>query len=227
MERHQEAGLLDADLKVIRRGKALEHFSRHYGNVFKSADEKIELKEVLIGINQILDDQRDADRDAPPIAADPLTRDFLRLFYDTDNLPRDQIQKSLRGTGIAPSEFVNLHWCQEAKRIFTLTPPLDFAKTWEKKHRIGMKRDLDQALFLIGACFEGSGINVKETLANRNFKAHPALGEVLEWFTKHGADSTVKAAARLAQQLFKGSVAERSISDKSQLQFIFENKNDA
>jgi adenine-specific DNA methylase len=31
---HQKAGLAVGDLKVIKRGKALEYFSRHYGKVF-------------------------------------------------------------------------------------------------------------------------------------------------------------------------------------------------
>ena len=31
---HQKAGLASGDLKVIKRGKALEYFSRHYGKVF-------------------------------------------------------------------------------------------------------------------------------------------------------------------------------------------------
>jgi putative DNA methylase len=33
LEHHQKAGLPEADLQVIRRGKALEYYSRHYGKV--------------------------------------------------------------------------------------------------------------------------------------------------------------------------------------------------
>src|SRR6266568_7189349 len=34
LEQHQKAGLQEADLRVIRRGKALEYYSRHYGKVY-------------------------------------------------------------------------------------------------------------------------------------------------------------------------------------------------
>ncbi len=227
---HAASGLQEADLQVIRRGKALEYFSKHYGKVFIAEEGDFNLRSAILGINQILDDQRDQSKDVPPVAADPYTRTFLRLFIDTDNLARDQVQKHLRGTGIAPSEFVERNWCREAKKLFTLVPPLEFASGWKGKHRSGIGNsigragggDLDQALFLIGACHEGSGINVKETLSNRNFNAHPALADVLEWFTKHGCNPTVKSAARLALQLFKGSVAEKSIKPDVQPHFAFE-----
>ena len=39
------------------------------------------------------------------MTAEPFTRQFLRLFDGVKELPRDQIQKFLRGTGIAPSDF--------------------------------------------------------------------------------------------------------------------------
>ena len=35
-------------------------------------------------------------------------------------------------------------------------------------------------MFLIGACFEGSGINASDTLNNPNFRPHPALGALLD-----------------------------------------------
>ena len=34
LEAHQKRGLQPGDVKVIRRGKALEYFSRHYGHVY-------------------------------------------------------------------------------------------------------------------------------------------------------------------------------------------------
>ena len=34
LEHHRKEGLPEADLQVIRRGKALEYYSRHYGKVF-------------------------------------------------------------------------------------------------------------------------------------------------------------------------------------------------
>jgi putative DNA methylase len=56
---------------------------------------------------------------------------------------------------------------------------------------------LDQALVLIGACFDGSGINASDTLKNENFKPHAALKALLEWLEKRGANvQTRNATAR-------------------------------
>ena len=221
LEHHQQAGLQEADLQVIRRGKALEHYSRHYGKVHVSEESEIELREVLAGINLILDNQRSRGLDIPT-DAEPYTQVFLRLFADVNSLPRDQVQKFLRGTGISSSEFTDKNWCHEAKKVFILTPPLEFAKSWEKKHRVGMKRDLDQALFLIGACHEQSGINVKDTLNNIHFVPHPATEAVLEWFTRHGSHAETKSAARLALQLFKEHYAKKHGKPSDQQQFGFD-----
>ncbi len=203
LEHHQEEGLPEADLQVIRRGKALEYFSRHYGKVFKDQDTPMSVLEALLGINQLLDEEAGGIKEAPPHNAEPFTRMLLRLFDGVRELPRDQMQKFLRGTGSAPSDFVNRGWVYEEKKVFHLTSPPDLAQVWIGKHRKGLQSDYDQAMFLIGACFEGSGINASETLNNGNFKAHPALGAILTWFKTHGADSPVRNAATTAARLYR------------------------
>jgi putative DNA methylase len=175
LEHHQNEGLPEADLQVIRRGKALEYFSRHYGKVYKDQDTPMTVLEALLGINQLLDEEAGGIKEAPPHNAEPFTRMLLRLFDGRDQLPRDQMQKFLRGTGSAPSDFSDRGWVCEEKKVFYLTPPLDLARSWIGKHRKGMQSDYDQAMFLVGACFEGSGINVSDTLSNPNFRPHPAL----------------------------------------------------
>lgn len=85
------------------------------------------------------------------------------------------MQKFLRGSGVAPDEFEQRGWCSERSKIFSVVDPLSFARDWQGRHRRKLSVDLDQALVLIGACFEGSGINASETLKNENFKAHPLL----------------------------------------------------
>ena len=57
LEHHQKGGLPDADLQVIRRGKALEYFSRHYGKVFVDEGRPMSVEEALVGINQLLDEE--------------------------------------------------------------------------------------------------------------------------------------------------------------------------
>jgi putative DNA methylase len=53
--------LSDADIRVILRGKALEFYSRHYGQVFTSADEPLSIRHALGGINQLLDEDTGDD----------------------------------------------------------------------------------------------------------------------------------------------------------------------
>ncbi|MFZ5787401.1 MAG: DUF1156 domain-containing protein [Acidobacteriota bacterium] len=203
LEHHQKGGLPDADLQVIRRGKALEYFSRHYGKVYVDEGKPMSVEEALVGINQLLDEETGQVADPPPVTAEPFTRQFLRLFDKRSELPRDQMQKFLRGTGIAPSEFVERGWCSEVKKVYHLTPPIDIARDWQGRHRRKLTSDYDQAVFLIGACFENSGIKASDTLVNENFKPHPALGALLDWFSTRGAATEIRNAASRAGMILR------------------------
>ena len=205
LEQHEKAGLGEADLQVIRRGKALEYYSRHYGKVYieRGREDKFTVKDALVGINQLLDDEAESSHGIPPFNAEPYTRQFLRLFCGKSSLPRDQIQKFLRGTGVSPVEFEDRGWCKEEKKIFYLTHPLDWAKDWKGKPRKSMARDFDQAYFLIGACYEDSGIKVSDTLNSGSFAPHPAIVDLLSWFVLHGSDQEVKDAADRARSIYK------------------------
>jgi len=226
LEHHQKSGLPEADLQVIRRGKALEYFSRHYGKVLIDDGRAMSVLEALVGINQLLDEESGGIKDPPPVTAEPFTRQFLRLFDGVTELPRDQMQKFLRGTGIAPSDFEGRGWCSEVKKIYQLTPPLEIARAWQGKHRRGMTSDYDQAAFLIGACFENSGINATDTLANDNFKPHPALGTLLEWLATRGATSEIRNASSRAQTILR---SWRSKHEKQfqQMSLFFDDQGEA
>ncbi len=203
LEQHHTAGLQEADLQVIRRGKALEYYSKHYGKVYVEKGRPFSVREALVGINTLLDDERDTNKETPPVNAEPYTRQFLRLFTDKTAIPRDQMQKFLRGTGVSPSEFTERGWCSETQKVFHVTPPLELAREWKGAVRSGMARDFDQSMFLIGACYPNSGIRVQDTLDSPNFKPHPATPGILDWLTRHGGDSEIKTAARLAKQLYE------------------------
>ena len=95
LEAHQKRGLGRGNIKVIRRGKALEYFSRHYGHVYVEQGREFTVREALAGINNLLDDE-EPGRPVPPVLAEPFTRQFLRIFDRTSEVPRDQIQKILR-----------------------------------------------------------------------------------------------------------------------------------
>ncbi len=215
LEHHQKAGLQQADLQVIRRGKALEYFSKHYGKVYIEKGREFTVREALAGINQLLDDQQDAKADVPPVDAEPYTRQFLRLFADTTAVPRDQMQKYLRGTGISPTAFEERGWCKEVKKVFHLASPLAFAQQWKGKPRQGMGRDFDQAFFLIGGCVENSGIRVHDTLNSDRFEPHVATGLILEWFTHHGGDTQTRDAAKIARQIYSNWEASNDTKVKA------------
>ncbi|MCC7337863.1 MAG: hypothetical protein IT422_22475 [Pirellulaceae bacterium] len=212
IEQHQKEGLGEADLQVIRRGKALEYYSRHYGKVYieKGHEDEFTVKDALVGINQLLDDESDTTTERPPELAEPYTRQFLRLFADKDSLDRDQIQKFLKGTGVSPSEFVERGWCTEEKKVFIIADPVGWAKEWKGKSRRAMARDFDQAYFLIGASYEDSGIKVSDTLNSPSFVPHPALGDLLQWFVQHAPNPEMKAATERARQLYKAWQAKNT-----------------
>ena len=108
------------------------------------------------------------------------------------------MQKFLKGSITTPDEFVQRGWCAEKNKVFTRTDALYFAREWQGKHRRKLTSDLDQALVLIGACFDRSGINASDTLKNENFKPHVALKPLLEWLHRNGPDQATRNAASRA-----------------------------
>ena len=222
LSQHQKEGLPAADLQVIKRGKALEYFSRHYGKVFIEQGREFTIREALVGINQLLDDDTGTagGPEAPPSNAEPYTRQFFRLFYETTQVPRDQMQKFLRGTGIAPSDFEERGWCSEKNKVFILTPPLELARAWKGASRKGMARDFDQTMFLVGGCVEGSNIRVMDTLDSPNFAPHPATAELVDWLTRHGGSQEIKFAAQRARTIYRDWLGKNKAKAQEQMKLF-------
>ncbi|MDC0404230.1 hypothetical protein OAM26_04275 [Porticoccaceae bacterium] len=208
LEHHQSEGLPVADIQVIKRGKALEYFSRHYGQVYVEEGREFTVNEALVGINQILDDQSESASGGTPVVCEPNTRQFLRIFAGQPSVERDQMQKFLRGSGIGPSTFVALGWATETTRpkAFHWRSPLETAQERMASNR-SVSRDFDQAMLLVGACYPESGIKTKKIL-DESFKPHPALGHLLDWLMHNGADSTMRTATITARQLYTRWEAE-------------------
>ena len=222
LEQHRTEGLPAADLDVIRRGKALEHFSRHYGKVYIEQGRAFGIREALPAIKQIVDEESDSlgGTESLPANAEPYTRQFFRLFYATTQVPRDQMQKFLRGTGIAPSDFEERGWCSEKNKVFTLTPPIEFARAWKGAPRKGMARDFDQTMFLVGGCVEGSNIRVTDTLDSPNFAPHPATAELVDWLTRHGGSQEIKFAAQRARTIYRDWLGKNKAKAQEQMQLF-------
>ncbi len=210
LENHAKEGLPAADIQVIRRGKALEYFSRHYGKVYVDEGRAISVRDALVGINQLIDEDADKGKEPPPVNAEPMSRQFLRTFDGKAEIARDQLQKFLKGSITTPDEFVQRGWCSEKSKIFTVVDPLDFSRDWQGKHKRKLTSDLDQALVLIGACYDGSGINAADTLKNDNFKPHVALKPLLEWLQKNGADQPIRNAASRAVSIYNAWAATQT-----------------
>ncbi len=218
LEHHQTEGLPIADIQVIKRGKALEYFSRHYGQVYVEEGREFTVNEALVGINQILDDQSESESGGTPVVCEPNTRQFLRIFAHQSSVDRDQMQKFLRGSGIAPSTFVGLGWATETTRqkTFHWRSPMELAQERMASNR-NVSRDFDQAMLLVGACYPESGINTKKILDD-NFKPHPALGHLLDWLVHNGVDIAMRNASSVARQLYTSweadhqSVVQQQIS---------------
>lgn len=208
LENHAREGLPAADIQVIRRGKALEYFSRHYGKVYVDEGQAISVRDALIGINQLIDEDADKGKEVPPVNLEPMSRQFLRTFDGKSEIPRDQLQKFLKGSITTPDEFVQRGWCTEKNKVFTLVDPLDFARDWQGKHKRKLISDLDQALVLIGACIDGSGINAADTLKNENFKPHAALKPLLDWMGRHAAMPQSRNAAIRAITIYNNWAAQ-------------------
>ena len=223
LDNHTRDGLQAADLRIIKIGKALEYYSRHYGAVWLNEDTKMSVRDAVLGIKTIIDDDSEPHREPPPANAYPDTRQFLRMFDGRLVLERDQMQKYLRGSGVAPEDYVKRGWCSEDKdrKTFKPTLPLALAQSWKGQRRDKITSDYDQALFLIGACFDGSGINVRDTLNNPHFRPHPALAGLLEWHEQRGATPDIRQAAQQALTLFQKWL-DTHTEQKPQLAFFDE-----
>jgi hypothetical protein len=101
--------------------------------------------------------------------------------------------------------------------------PLEWARAFKGVNRKQLSRDLDQSLFLIGACWRDSGIRVADTLGSQNFKHHPAIPDILGWFVSHGVDFETKSAAANALKLYKDWMERHKPEVQEQLLLFGEN----
>lgn len=199
--------LPESDLRVILRGKSLEFYSSHYGQVYTGDGQVLDVRDALLGINQLLDDLLE-DSEAsggllPPDIAEPASRLYLRIFRNRQEMPRDELHKTLRGTGISQGDLEARGWIREVGKVIHLVPIHErFAYFTERgRNRKVIKADLDQAHFLIAAAFLGSGIKIETELDNPNFKIKKAVDEILKWYAAVGDSSSIRTAADTAWQL--------------------------
>ena len=201
--------LPESDLRVILRGKSLEFYSRHYGKVFTGDNQVLDVREALLGINQLLDDLLENTSLTggvhPPDSAEPASRLYLRLFKKRTEMERDELHKTLRGTGIAQGDLEARGWIRVVGKTVVMVPIRERIAffTERGRNRKVIKTDLDQAHFLVGAAFVDSGLKIESELNNPNFKVKRSVDELLHWYAEVDGDPVNRVAATTASQLLE------------------------
>ncbi|MBE7508221.1 MAG: DUF1156 domain-containing protein [Planctomycetia bacterium] len=195
-----------ADVRVILIGKSLEFYSQHYGQVFTGEGQVLQVREALLGINQLLDDLLAAEpgaRQRPP-ECEPASRLYLSLFQDRDEMSRDELSKTLRGTGVEPNDLQARGWARiVGTKVHAV--PLDERMTYftqrGRTRKAALKTDLDQAHFLIGAARSGSGLNIDRELDNWAGSLKRSTDAILKWYADTAGEADTKDAASRAIRL--------------------------
>jgi len=224
LEHTHSKTLPESDLRVILRGKSLEFYSRHYGRVFSGDGQILEVRDALLGINLILDDLlEDTTKTGglrPPESAEPTSRLYLRLFKQNIDMDRDELHKTLRGTGISQGDLEAQGWIRVVGRVVHLVPIAErFAYFTERgRNRKVIRTDLDQAHFLIGAAYPNSGFKIDVELNNPNFRIKKSVDEILKWYAEVDNNPINRLAAKTAVQLVEHWRSNRvKKSDNEQL----------
>jgi adenine-specific DNA methylase len=195
--------LSDADIRVILRGKALEFYSRHYGQVFTSDDEPLSIRLALAGINQLLDEgSEDATRN-PPSIVQPAAYQYLRLFTSKPSITANEVSKSLFGTAIRQRDFEDRGWIEERNRFVTAIPIPQRFQNFRRRPRKEMKTEIDQAHFLIGAARPDSGVNLEQELSKDTWMVRRSVDAVLEWYAEMSPDLEIRTASTLARTILR------------------------
>lgn len=199
--------LPESDLLVILRGKALEFYSRHYGQVYTGDGQLLGVRDALLGINQLLDDLLTAKdengKHRPPDTAEPTSRLFLRIFHGRRSMARDELHKTLRGTGVSQGDIEARGWIHVTGTQVSVIPIKERFHyfTAPGRNRKVLKTDLDQANFIIGAASPGSGVDVTDELNRATFKIKRSVDSILDWYAQTDLDTGIQRAAKLALDL--------------------------
>jgi SAM-dependent methyltransferase len=203
--------LPESDLRIILIGKSLEFYSRHYGQVYTGDATVLHVRDALLGINQILEDLQEANSIGLrlPDGAQPLTRHYLRLFGMQQRVPKDDLSKSLRGTGYSPDEFVSLGWIRTVGSKVEAVPIEErFSRFTTRGRTRGLiKSDLDIAHFLIGAAMPGSKVDIETELRERRVIPPMASDAIIGWYEMTTEDELTRLAANTAKTLIQSSSA--------------------
>jgi adenine-specific DNA methylase len=195
--------LSDADIRVILRGKALEFYSRHYGQVFTADNEPLSIRLALSGINQLLDEGSGDAGGNPPSIVQPVAYQYLRLFTPKPSRTANEVSKSLFGTAVRQRDFEDRGWVEERNRQVTAVAISQRFQEFRRRPRKEMKTEIDQAHFLIGAARPDSGVNLEQELSKDTWMVRRSVDAVLEWYAKTSSDLEIRTASTLARTILR------------------------
>src|SRR5262249_35758255 len=150
---------------------------------------------------QLLDEDMGGPEERPPSIVQPVAYQFLRVFCGKESIPRDEVGKSLRGTGITQREFDLRGWTKEENKGVRRVPIQERFQAARQRPRKEMKTEIDQAHFLIGAALPGSGVNLEEELDKDTWMVRRSVEAVLQWYAKTAAEPAIRQAADRAKFL--------------------------
>jgi putative DNA methylase len=226
LESYKACDLSEGDIRVILRGKALEFYSRHYGQVFTAENDPLELRVALAGINQLLDEDSGSSGERPPSIVQPLAYQFLRIFRGRSALSRDDVSKSLRGTGITQRDFQLRGWTKEVNKVVNRVSIQECFEAARKRPRKEMKTEINQAHFLIGTALPGSGVNLEEELDKDTWMIRRSVEAVIAWYAKTSADPETRKAADRAKFLLARSIERRRTTIAPEQRTLFDDLDD-
>jgi putative DNA methylase len=216
---YKASELSEADVRVILRGKALEFYSRHYGQVFTSDEEPLSIRHALSGINQLLDEGAEDATNNPPSIVQPVAYQFLRLFTVLPSRTVDDVGKSLFGTTIRQRDFEDHGWVIERNRRVTVIPIQQRFEESRKRPRKEMKTEIHQGHFLIGAAMPNSGVNLEQELVKDTWLVRRGVDAVLEWYARMAPEPEVRRAAELARTILRQTLDKLRQQPEEQRQF--------
>lgn len=199
--------LPESDLTIILIGKGLEFYSRHYGQVYTGEGQQLNVGNALLGVKLLLEDlsadTSENGKRRPPDAAEPASRLFLRVFRGRRSMARDELHKTLRGTGVSQGDIEARGWIRVVGTSVNVIPIEERFQyfTAPGRNRKVLKTDLDQAHFLIGAATPGSGVDVSDELNRATFQIKRSVDPILDWYAQTDPDTGIQRAAILALDL--------------------------
>ena len=118
-------------------------------------------------------------------------------------MARDDLHKTLRGTGISQGDIEARGWIRVVGTSVNVIPIEERFQyfTAPGRNRKVLKTDLDQAHFLIGAAMPGSGVDVSDELNRATFQIKRSVDPIWTGMPRLTRTPIIQQAAKLALDL--------------------------